>query len=169
MLFRSGVDPDDALQRILVSRAYNSDHQMLLIDEVEKMVQKDNTFRILVVDSLTSHFRSEFQGRGALAGRQQKLNKHMHQLLKIADLYNMVVIVSNQVMSNPAQMFGDPTSPIGGHIVGHNSTFRIYMRLGKAGSIYAQLKDSPNLPNLDCNFYITKDGFTDEAPKEKKK
>lgn len=157
----NNLDPEEALDRIYVSRAYNSDHQMLLVDEVEKMLQSDNSYRILVVDSLISHFRSEFIGRGALAGRQQKLNKHMHQLLKIADLYNMVVLVTNQVQANPAQMFGDPTTPVGGHIVGHNSTFRIYLRPGKAGTIFAKLMDSPNLPNLDCNFNIAKEGFVD--------
>ena len=108
-------------------------------------------------------------GRGTLATRQQKLNKHMHQLLKLADLYNLVVIVTNQVQSNPAQMFGDPTTPVGGNIVGHASTFRIFMRPGVAGSIYAKLVDSPNLPNNECNFFITKDGFVNDAPKEKKK
>lgn len=158
----NNLDPEEALDRILVSRAYNSDHQMLLVDEVEKMLQEDNTFRIIVVDSLTSHFRSEFIGRGTLATRQQKLNKHMHQLLKLADLYNLVVIVTNQVMAKPDQFYGDPTTPIGGHIVGHNSTFRIYMRPGKAGSVYAKLMDSPNLPNADCNFYIKKEGFSNE-------
>lgn len=157
----NGLDPEDALTRIYVSRAFNSDHQMLLIDEVEKMLQNDNTYRILVVDSLTSHFRSEFNGRGELAGRQQKLNRHMHQLLKIADMYNMVVLVSNQVQSDPGSFFGDPTKPVGGHIVGHASTFRIYLRPGKGGCVHAKLIDSPNLPIGEADFMLTKDGFED--------
>lgn len=155
----NGLDPDNALERIFVARAYNSDHQILLADEIEKMLQTDNSYRVVVVDSLTSHFRAEYIGRGTLANRQQMLNKHMHQLLKLSDIYNMVVLVTNQVMSNPAQMFGDPIKPIGGHIVGHNSTFRIYLRPGKAGSTYAKLVDSPNLPQTDCNFNVTKEGF----------
>ena len=153
------IKHDDALERIFVARAHNSDHQMLLIDEVEKLLQKDDNYRILIVDSLTSHFRSEYIGRGTLAERQQKMNKHMHHLLKLADLYNLVVIVTNQVMAKPDSFYGDPTQPIGGHIVGHNSTFRIYLRPGKKGSIYMALKDSPNLPNGECNFMITKEGF----------
>jgi len=161
----NGLDPDEALDRIFVARAYNSDHQQLLVDEIEKMLQQDQTFRVIVVDSLTSHFRAEFIGRGTLASRQQHLNKHMHQLLRLADLYNMVVLCSNQVMSAPDSFYGDPTKPIGGHIVGHNSTFRIYMRPGKEGSIYAKLVDSPNLPQTDCNFWVTKDGFADVKPK----
>jgi DNA repair protein RadA len=86
----------------------------------------------------------------------------MHQILKIADLYNMIVLCTNQVQSSPAQAYGDPTMPVGGHIVGHNSTFRIYMRPGKAGSIYCKLMDSPNLPNSDANFYVKKEGFANE-------
>ena len=157
----NGLEAEDVMSRIFVSRAYNSDHQMLLVDEIERMLQKDNSYRIVVVDSLTSLFRSEFIGRGTLANRQQKLNKHMHQLLKIADLYNMVVIVTNQVMSTPAMSYGDPTKPIGGHIVGHNSTFRIYFRPGKGGSTFFKLIDSPNLPQGEGNFNITRGGFED--------
>jgi len=155
----NGLDPDDVLDRIYISRAYNSDHQMLLIDEVERMLQKDNSYRILIVDSLTSHFRAEFIGRGTLANRQQKLNKHLHQLLKIADIYNLVVVISNQVQSDPGQMFGNPIKPIGGNIVGHASTIRIYLRRGKAGSIHADLVDSPNMPRNECSFILAKNGF----------
>lgn len=161
----NGVDPDEALDRIYVTRAYNSEHQILLTDEIEKMLQKDNTFRIIVVDSLTSHFRAEYIGRGTLANRQQHLNQHMHKLSKLADLYNLVVLCTNQVSASPGAFFGDPTQPIGGHIVGHNSAFRIYMRPGKAKSIFAKLIDSPNLPQNECNFYITKNGFENEESK----
>lgn len=159
-------DPDDILDRIFVARAYNSEHQVLMIEEAEKLCQKDNTYRIIVVDSLTSHFRAEFIGRGTLANRQQQLNKHMHQLLKMADIYNMIVLVTNQVHSNPGAMFGDPITPVGGNIVGHNSTSRIYIRPGKGGSVYAKLVDSPNLPNRDCNFFKGKNGFSNEEEKE---
>lgn len=116
----NGVEYDDAMSRIFVARAYNSDHQQLLLEEAEKMLQSDADYRVLVVDSLTSHFRSEFIGRGTLANRQQKLNKHMHLILKIADLYNLAVLVTNQVMAKPDSFYGDPTTAIGGHIVGHN-------------------------------------------------
>ena len=157
----NGIDFDDAMDRIYVARAYNSDHQMLLIDEVERMLQQDNTYKILVVDSLTSHFRAEFIGRGTLATRQQKLNKHLHQLLKIADLYNLVVVLSNQVQSDPGQMFGNPIKPIGGNIVSHAVTSIIYMRKGKQGSRHATLVDSPSLPQNEADFMITTEGFKD--------
>lgn len=151
---------DDVMSRIFIARSYNPEHQMLLVDEIEKMLQKDNTYRILVIDSLTSHFRANFSGRGELASRQQLLNKHLHQLLRIADIYNMIVIVTNQVSSNPGVMYGNPEQPIGGNIMSHSATSIVYLRPSKAGTWAAKLVDSPSLPQTECNYIITKEGFT---------
>ncbi|MBN2458302.1 DNA repair and recombination protein RadA [Candidatus Woesearchaeota archaeon] len=158
----AGLDPDRILKNIKVARAYNSDHQMLLADKIEELIKdKGLNVKIIIIDSLTAHFRAEFIGRGTLAERQQKLNKHMHTLLKLADTYNICVYVTNQVMAKPDQFFGDPTTAIGGHIVAHASTFRIYMRKGKKGSRVAKLIDSPNLPDGECTFFITEQGLKD--------
>jgi len=158
-----GLNPDEVLKNIKVARAYNSDHQMLLSEKAEDLLKnKDENYRLLVVDSLTTHFRAEFIGRGTLSERQQKLNKHMHTLLKLADMYNIAVIVTNQVMSKPNVMFGDPTQAIGGHVVGHASTFRIYLRKGKGGSRVGKVVDSPNLPENEAMFFIAMDGLNDK-------
>ncbi len=157
-----GLDVDDALKRIMVARAYNSDHQMLLTEKVESlMTEQGKKVKLVVVDSLTSHFRAEYIGRGTLAERQQKLNRHMHQLGKIAGSYNICVYVTNQVMAKPDQFFGDPTASIGGHIVGHASTFRIYLRKGRKGSRVAKLIDSPNLPEAETCFMVEESGLRD--------
>ena len=155
------LDSDRVLKNIRVARAFNSDHQMLLSEKVEDLINQGLKVKLLVVDSLTSHFRAEFIGRGTLAERQQKLNKHMHTLSKLADSYNMCVYVTNQVMSKPDQFFGDPTEAIGGHIVAHNSTFRIYLRRGKKGTRVAKLVDAPNLADAECVFIIDGDGIID--------
>ena len=155
------LDISEVLKNIKVARAYNSDHQMLLAEKVEELLQEDKAIRVVIVDSLTSLFRAEYVGRGTLATRQQKINRHMHTLAKMADLYNVCVFVTNQVMSKPDQFFGDPTEAIGGHIVGHNSTFRIYLRRGKKGTRVAKLIDSPNLPENECSFMITQNGIED--------
>ena len=156
-----GLDPDATLKNIKLARAYNSDHQMLLCEKAEDLL-KEGGYKVLIVDSLTAHFRAEFIGRGTLSERQQKLNKHMHTLLKLADMYNVCVIVTNQVMSKPNVMFGDPTQAIGGHIVGHSSTFRIYLRKGKKGSRVGKLVDSPNLPENECMFFVNELGLSDK-------
>jgi DNA repair protein RadA len=155
------LDSEKVLANIRVARAYNSDHQMLLAEKVEEMIKEGLNVKLIIVDSLTAHFRAEFVGRGTLAERQQKINKHMHILSKLADLYNLAIYVTNQVMAKPDQFFGDPTEAIGGHIVGHNSTFRIYLRRGKKGTRVAKLIDAPNMPDAECVFNVTERGLED--------
>lgn len=155
------IDPEETLKNIFVARAYNSDHQMILAEKAAE-IMKERNVKLVVVDSLTAHFRAEYTGRGTLATRQQKLNRHMHTLQrKISDPHNAAVVVTNQVMSRPDILFGDPTAPIGGHIVGHHSTFRVYLRKGKAGKRVAKLIDSPNMPDAECVFEVTTDGIID--------
>jgi len=157
-----GMNPENVLKNILVARAFNSDHQILLVDKVGELIKNGELVRVVVVDSLTAHFRAEFSGRGQLADRQQKLNKYLHNLMKMAEQFNLAVYVTNQVMSNPAMMFGDPTTAIGGNIVGHASTYRLYIRRSKKNSRVAKLIDSPNLPDNECVFYIGAKGLSDE-------
>lgn len=158
-------DPEEFLKNIHVAKAYNSNHQILLVDTANDLALKLRDtglpVRLLIVDSLTAHFRAEYVGRGTLADRQQKLNKHMHDLMKFASLYNAAIIVTNQVMSKPDAFFGDPTKPIGGHIVGHTATFRLYLRKSKGEKRIARLVDSPNLPEGEAIFSVTTEGLKD--------
>jgi len=161
-----GIEPAKALKGILVARAFNSDHQMLLVEKIPEMITEQKLpIKLVIIDSLTSHFRAEFSGRGMLADRQQKLNKHIHTLLKLADQFNIAVYITNQVMANPAVMFGDPTTAIGGHILAHASHYRLYFRRGRKGSRVAKMIDAPNLPEVETVFWITTNGLTDEEPK----
>jgi len=154
------LDPEKVLKNILVARAYNSDHQMLLAEKSPEIIMEKN-IKLVIVDSLTSQFRYEFMGRGQLSDRQQKLNKHMHTLIKLAEMYNVAVLVTNQVMSRPDILFGDPTAPIGGNIVGHNSKTRLYLRKAKEDKRVAKLVDSPSLPDGEAIYKITEKGIED--------
>jgi len=149
------MDPDKVLANVKVARAFNSDHQMLLVEKAEELIKQGLKVKLVIVDSLTAHFRAEFIGRGTLAERQQKLNKHMHALSRLADMYNIGIYVTNQVMAKPDTFFGDPTEAIGGHIVGHNSTYRVYLRRGKKGTRVARLIDAPDLPDAECVVMVT--------------
>ena len=113
------------------------------------------------MDSLTSLFRSEFVGRGALAERQQKLNQLIHRLQILADKYNLAVYITNQVMDNPAILFGDPTTPIGGNVLAHAATTRLYLRKSKEDKRIVRLVDSPNMPEGECVIKITPNGVKD--------
>ena len=158
-----GANPEKALKNILVARAFNSDHQILLVDKINELIKDGEPIKLVIIDSLTAHFRAEFSGRGQLADRQQKLNRYLHNLMKLAEQHNLAVLVTNQVISNPAIMFGDPTTAVGGNIVAHMSTYRLYFRRGKAGSRVAKLIDSPNLPENETQFWLTQAGVKDEG------
>jgi DNA repair protein RadA len=157
---------EEFLERIHVAKAFNSNHQILLAEEARDMADdlEDSEYPVglLAVDSLTAHFRAEYVGRGNLANRQQKLNKHMHDILRVASLYNAAAVVTNQVQSNPDAMFGDPTKPVGGNILGHTSTFRIYIRKSKKDKRIIKLVDSPNLPDGESVLRITEEGLKPE-------
>lgn len=155
-----GMDAEETLSKIHVARAFNSNHQMLLAERANEICRK-YPVRVIVVDSLTAHFRAEFVGRGTLAERQQKLNRHMHDLQKLGGLHNAAVIVTNQVSAKPDAFFGDPTRAIGGHIVGHTSTFRIYLRKSKGGKRICRLIDSPHLPEGEAVVTVSELGIRD--------
>ena len=157
-----GLEPDKVLKQIKVARAFNSDHQMLLAEKIEDLIKKQGlNVKLVVVDSLTAHFRAEFIGRGTLADRQQKINKHMHTLMRLAELNNLCVFVTNQVMAKPDVFFGDPTEAIGGHVVAHASTYRLYLRRGKKGTRVAKMIDSPSLPEGEATFVLDISGVRD--------
>ena len=153
-----GVEPETALTHIHIARAFNSNHQMLLVGKAQELA-REKPIRLIVVDSLTAHFRSEYPGRGELAPRQQLLNKHLHELLKFGDTYNASIVVTNQVSARPDILFGDPTRPIGGNIVAHAATYRVYLRKSKPPKRIARLIDSPNLPEGEAVFSLTGEGI----------
>ncbi|WP_299267054.1 DNA repair and recombination protein RadA [Halorientalis sp.] len=157
---------EEFLDRIHVAKAFNSNHQILLAEKAKEIASEsqDDEFpvRLLCVDSLTAHFRAEYVGRGELAERQQKLNKHLHDLMRVGDLNNTAVVVTNQVASNPDSFFGDPTQPIGGNILGHTSTFRIYLRKSKGNKRIVKLVDAPNLPDGEGVMRVEEGGLMNE-------
>jgi DNA repair protein RadA len=154
------LDPMDVLRKIHVARAYNSSHQILLVEKAYELTAKYQV-KLLIVDSLTAHFRAEYTGRGTLAERQQLLNRHLHDLLRFGDIYNAAIAVTNQVAARPDVFFGDPTTSIGGNIVGHASTYRIYLRKSKGGKRIARLIDSPHLPEGEAVIMVSEDGISD--------
>lgn len=162
-----GLDPEQVVKNIIYAEAYTSDHQMFLLENADEVI-KANNIKLIIIDSLTAHFRSEYIGREMLASRQQKLNKHMHKLLGLARAFNAVAVVTNQVMAKPDVFFGDAISPIGGHIVGHTSHTRLYLRRASRGPVrIARLVSSPYLPEGEEIFKVTENGIEDVSEEEK--
>lgn len=156
-----GLNPEEIIRNIVFAEAYTSDHQMFLLENADKVV-KENNIRLIIVDSLTAHFRSEYLGREMLAERQQKLNKHMHRLIRLARAFNAVAVVTNQVMAKPDVFFGDAVHPVGGHIVAHTSHTRVFLRKSSRGPTrIARLVSSPYLPEGERVFKVTENGVED--------
>lgn len=155
-----GKDASEILRNIKVGNARNSDHQMELSRQVGSIAEEWNV-RLLIVDSVTSFFRSEYTGRALLAERQQKLNRHVHELQKLADLYNIAVLVTNQVLAKVDILLGDQVAPVGGNIIAHQCTHRVFLRKAKANKRIARLVDSPYLPEGETVFSIGEGGISD--------
>jgi len=162
-----GLDPEEAIKKIIFAEAYTSDHQMFLLENADKVI-KENGVRLIIVDSLTSHFRSEYLGREMLAERQQKLNKHMHRLIRLARGFNAAAVATNQVMSKPDVFFGNAIHPVGGHIVAHTSHTRVFLRKSARGRVrIARLVSSPHLPEGEGIFRISERGIEDVTETER--
>jgi DNA repair protein RadA len=164
-----GLDPNEALEHVSVAKVYNSAHQELIIEDIGSIIEKNNA-KLLIVDSAVAHYRAEFLGRGTLAERQQRLNKYMHILVRIADTYNIAAIATNQIQSSPDAFFSDPFKPTGGNVVAHTSTYRIYLKRAGRNRI-ARMVDSPYHPEREVMFMLSDKGVEDpeETPTKKSK
>ncbi|MEM2906110.1 MAG: DNA repair and recombination protein RadA [Candidatus Bathyarchaeia archaeon] len=161
-----GLDPSTIVKNIIYAEAFNSDHQILLLEKCDSII-KQNNIRLIVIDSLTAHFRSEYLGREMLAERQQRLNKHMHRLIRLSRAFNLVAVVTNQVMARPDVFFGEPVAAVGGHIVAHTSHTRLFIRKSASGPVrIIKLVSSPYLPEGERVFKITENGVEDVAEED---
>jgi DNA repair protein RadA len=155
-----GHDPQQILTNVLIARAYNSEHQIILIKNLPQVCQEHDV-KLVIVDSMIGHFRGEYIGRSTLAERQQKLGNALGNLLRIAEAFNLAVVLTNQVQAKPDTAYGDPNKPAGGHVMAHACTHRMYLRRGRANTRLAQIIDSPYLPEEKVRIAITPAGITD--------
>ncbi|MEM2111546.1 MAG: DNA repair and recombination protein RadA [Candidatus Bathyarchaeia archaeon] len=160
-----GLDPQNVANNIFVARAYNSSHQCLLIDRLFTLCPENN-IKLVVIDSIISHFRGEYIGRETLSERQQKLNQYLHKIIRLSEAYNLAIVLTNQVQANPTMFFGDPNKPAGGNIMAHACTHRVFLRKGAKGTRIARIIDSPYLPEKTARFMITETGIVDAGGEE---
>ncbi len=151
---------EEVLKNIIYIKTNNSDTQRASVFHLLDFLGKHpNEFGLLVVDSVTANFRAEYIGRGTLAERQQILNGHLNILHRIADSFNLAIVVTNQIQSNPAQIFGDPTNAVGGNIMGHWAGTRCYLRKSKGEKRIIKIYDSSVLGEKEAVFAITQEGI----------
>jgi len=159
-----GLDSDEILKNIVLCKVYNASHLELMARSLGKYIEKFGA-AMVIVDSIISLHRAEFVGRGSLAERQQRLNTLVHRLLRVAEIYNVAVVVTNQVQAQPDSFFGDPTKPAGGNVIAHACTYRVYLK--KAGQErIAVMVDSPYHSYSDTRFQVTPKGIEDAEGKK---
>jgi DNA repair protein RadA len=156
-----GLDARRTLENIIVAKAYNSAHQELIIDETGPVIEESNV-RLVIVDSAVAHYRAEFLGRATLSERQQRLNKFMHILVRMAETYEVAVVFTNQIQAAPDTIFGDAARPTGGNVVAHTSTYRIYLKKSGKNRI-ARMVDSPYHAEREILFTLSEKGISDVA------
>jgi len=154
-----GFDSYRTLENVIVAKAYNSAHQELIIEEAGAVIE-ENDVKLIIVDSAVAHYRAEFLGRGSLSERQQRLNKFMHILVRIAETYDVAVVVTNQIQASPDAYFGDAVRPTGGNVVAHTSTYRIYLKRSGKNRI-ARMVDSPYHAEREVLFTLSERGISD--------
>jgi len=162
-----GFDPTEILKNVAVCKVYNSSHLELIVKDLGKYID-DFKAKLVVIDSIISLHRAEFSGRGTLADRQQRLNNMLHKLIRLAEIYNIAIVITNQVQSSPDTFFGDPTKATGGNVLGHASTYRIYLRKSGENRV-AKMMDSPYHPYSDTRFTVTERGADDIEEQTTKK
>jgi DNA repair protein RAD51 len=151
------------LDNVNVARAYNVEHQGNLLQIAAGLMAEDR-HALIIVDSATNLYRSEYTGRGQLADRQTSLGRYLRNLQRLADEYGCAVVITNQVVAmvdGAMHMGADAKKPIGGHIMAHASTTRLYLRKGRAESRVCKIVDSPFLPESEATFAIGEGGIVD--------
>jgi DNA repair protein RadA len=162
-----GLDANEVLKKVKFCQIFNASHLELTIKNLGGEIEKHKP-KLIIIDSVISLHKAEYTGRGTLAERQQKLNPMLHHVIKLAEMYNVAFVMTNQVIANPDTTYGvDPVKPSGGNIIGHVSTYRIYLRRSGKNRM-ARIIDSPYHPYSDVKFKVTENGVEDLSDSEKK-
>ena len=155
-------DKEEALEyinRIYYFYCPNTEQLMGTINNLSNILM-EKAPPLLILDGAIGQFREEYLGRGTLAERQMQLARLMTHLKNISYYFRNTVVFTNQVQSDPAMMFGDPIKPIGGNVVGHASTYRIYFKKSGKKRV-ARMVDSPEHPQADAEFVLGVEGIKD--------
>lgn len=159
---RFGMDPALVLENVACARAHNSEHQMELL-KVAAAIMAQDRYALMVVDSATALYRTDYSGRGELSERQMQMGQFLRQLTRLAEEFGVAVLITNQVVANPDGMSfaKDSTKPIGGNIIAHASTTRLRLRKGRGENRICTVYDSPTLPEADAQYAVSAAGICD--------
>ena len=159
-----GLCPDSVLENVAYARAHNTEHQNQLLVAAASMMA-ETRFSLVIVDSATALYRTEYNGRGELSSRQVSLGRFLRNLQRLADEFGVAVVVTNQVVAanlDGASMFAGPSlKAVGGNIMAHATTTRLWFKKGRGENRMVKIISSPCLPERDAQFGIQDGGITD--------
>eukprot|EP01040_Poterioochromonas_malhamensis_P002949 gene2949-3136_t len=159
---RFRMNPEEVLDNIICARAHNSEQQLELLADAAALMS-DSRYALLIVDSATALYRTDYMGRGELSERQMHLGQFLRQLTRLAEEFGIAVVLTNQVVANPDGMSfaKDNVKPIGGNIIAHASTTRLKLKKGRGENRICMVYDSPTLPESECTFSLGPAGIED--------
>ena len=160
---RYELDPEEVLDNIMVGRAFTVDALSNLLTQAAGAMIED-TYSLLIIDSIMQPFRVDFSGRGELSERQQVLGRMLSKIQKLCEQFNIAIFITNQVMADPSGGMSyavDPKKPIGGHIIAHMSTTRLFLRKGKGEQRVCKIWDSPSIGEAEAIFQLSEGGICD--------
>ena len=158
---RFRLNRQDVLDNIAFARAYNTDHQIELLNQASALMT-ESRYALVIIDSATSLYRTDYVGRGELASRQQHMAKFLRALQRLSDEFGVAVVITNQVIAQvdgSSSFISDPKKPMGGNVIAHASQTRLYLKKGKGSNRICRVYDSPSLPNGECTFSISEAGI----------
>jgi DNA repair protein RAD51 len=159
---RFQMNPEEVLENVICARAHNSEQQLELLADAAALMS-ESRFALMIVDSATALYRTDYSGRGELSERQMHLAQFLRQLTRLAEEFGIAVVITNQVVANPDGMSfaKDATKPIGGNIIAHASTTRLKFKKGRGDNRVCVIYDSPTLPESECAFSVGACGIED--------
>lgn len=132
-----------------------------LEDIVIKNIQvllREKGVRLIIIDSIIALYRSQFKGMEYLARRQQRINYVLDWLKRYSQIYNIAVVYTNQILTQPIPFGVALKVPAGGNIIAHAATHRFFLRKRK-DFILIECIDSPRIPRgATAQFEIKENG-----------
>lgn len=126
------------------------------------IVRIPSTVNVLVVDSIIEPFRAEYKGREQLSVRQQDLHYTVNLIKRRCTAFNMLAVVTNQVMDVPEVFMMGVKKMAGGNVVAHTVDYIFFMykpnKKKEEGVMYPH--DVPGMsPTTEIHYIIKDDGL----------
>lgn len=90
------MNPEEVLDNIICARAHNSEQQLELLADAAALMS-ESRHALLIVDSATALYRTDYMGRGELSERQMHLAQFLRQLTRLTEEFGVAIVITNQV------------------------------------------------------------------------